>query len=320
MPQKAIPTYSLFVYYTISALAVVHIGNDNTFAELFNNPSYYTDITISLLLSYLCGLYLYLFYKKLNKTHFHRQEFSFRIKKQFLMGILLPLVLIIGIEILYLIYLLEIPLHTSSVFYLELPLVFIFLLFANGAYFINFELKNRNEFLTENLEKKLEEKLENELENNLKIKVKQETKKITEELTVKIETDLKTKLEQEIKEQQEKEKNQFPSYFVVNRGHEFIKIPVEEIAFFELAEKTIYLTTFEGKQFYQKEKLQHFISLLSPQNFYQLNRQIIAHRKSIIGYETTTTRKLKINFSPKSLEEQFVAKANVSKFLDWYQS
>ncbi|WP_375560346.1 LytTR family transcriptional regulator DNA-binding domain-containing protein [Bernardetia sp. OM2101] len=311
MPQKVISTYWFFIYYTISALAVVHIGNDNTFSELLDNPSYYTDLIFALVLSYLCGLYLYLFYKKLNTTHFHRQELSHRIKKQFLMGVTFPLVVIISTEILYLIYLLDIPLHKSSIFYLELPLVFIFLFLANAAYFINFELKNRNEFLTDNLEKKLEQ----ELENNLKIKVKQETKKITEELIYKIETDLKAKLEQELEEK----KNQIPSYFVVNRGHDFIKIPVEEIAFFELSEKIIYLTTFEGNRFYQKEKLQHFFSLLSPQNFYQLNRQIIAHRKSIIGYEATTTRKIKIHFSPKSLEEQFVAKANVSKFLEWYQ-
>ncbi|WP_338792265.1 LytTR family DNA-binding domain-containing protein [Bernardetia sp. MNP-M8] len=307
MSKKVISTYWFFIYYTLSALAVVHIGNDNTFSELLNNPSYYTDLIFSLVLSYLCGFYLYLFYKRLDATHFYKYEFSTRIKKQFLMGIFLPLILIISIEILYLIYLLEIPLHTSSVFYLELPLVFMFLLLANTAYFINFELKNRSEVLTKNLEKKLEK----ELENNLKIKVEQETKKLTEELTAKVETDLKTKLEEQ--------KNKLTAYFVVNRGHEFIKIPVEEIAFFELSEKNMYLTTFESKRFHQKEKLQHFSSLLSPQNFYQLNRQIIANRKSIIGYETTTTRKLKINLSPKSLEEQFVAKANVSKFLEWYQ-
>lgn len=315
MPQKVIPIYALFIYYTISALAVVHIGNDNTFSELFNIPSYYTDLILALSLSYLCGLYLHFFYKKLDATHFHKKEVYSRLKKQFLMGIVLPLVLSIGIEILYLIYILDIPLSKSPIFYLELPLVFIFLFLANVAYFFNFELKNRKEFLTQNLEKEMETKLEKELEqklkNTLKIKVKQETQKITEQLTAKIETDLKTKLEQE--------KAQFPTYFVVNRGHEFIKIPIEEIAFFELSEKNIYLITFEGKRFYQKEKLQHFLPLLCTQNFYQLNRQIIANRKSIIGYQNTTTRKLKINFSPESLEEQFVAKANVAKFLEWYQ-
>ena len=308
MSKKVISTYWFFIYYTISALAVVHIGNDNTFSELLNNPSYYTDLIFALVLSYVCGLYLYLFYKKLDVTYFYKQDFFSRIKKQFSMGILLPLVLIISIEILYLIYLLDIPLSSSSIFYLELPLIFIFLFLANAAYFLNYEFKHRNEFLAKNIEKNLSEKIE----SNLKSKVETEvTEKITEQLTVKIETDFKEKLEQE--------KNKFPTYFVVNRGHEFIKIPIEEIAFFELSEKNIYLTTFEGNRFYQKEKLQHFSQLLSPQNFYQLNRQIIAHRKSIVGYETTTTRKLKINFLPTSLEEQFVAKANVSIFLEWYQ-
>ena len=104
----------------IIAVLTVHIGNENTFWELLQIPSYYTDLLLSFILTFGTAYYL----KRVTGLFFNTTHNMW--SKLLLYGVLIPTVFIIGIECVYLVFLIDIPLEESSVFYLELPLVVIF--------------------------------------------------------------------------------------------------------------------------------------------------------------------------------------------------
>lgn len=138
----------IFVYPLLAFLSV-HIGNDNSFRQLLQIPSYYSDIMLALFCSYGAGFYL----KKINifaeKNISWENQFKRRIIYHFLYGIAIPLIVIIGIEAFYVSFLLKIQVQDTSILYLEMPIVAIFLIGINLMYIMlyfrkkNFELSER---------------------------------------------------------------------------------------------------------------------------------------------------------------------------------
>lgn len=124
------------VVYPIIALLTIHIGNDNTFRELLRIPSYYTDLLLAFTMVYLTGFYFKALFKKIDNRFNWTNKLRERIWYHAFYGILLPVTVIIVVEIVYLIFLLKIPLHESSVFYLELPVIATFCTLINLIYII----------------------------------------------------------------------------------------------------------------------------------------------------------------------------------------
>lgn len=114
------------------ALGAVHIANDNTLWELLHIPSYYTDLLFAFLFTYACFWYVRKLSLRLDREPDERK----RILKQVLLGVALPTTIVIGAEMVYLVFLLEIPLSESPIFYLELPITFLFLALVNLLYYI----------------------------------------------------------------------------------------------------------------------------------------------------------------------------------------
>jgi DNA-binding LytR/AlgR family response regulator len=137
-------------------LSFVHIGNDNSLEELLQIPSYYTDIAISLVVIYSIGLYIQRVFRYLDQ-HFNWDfQLLTCIKYQFILGLVLPVVFALIVEIIYL-KLLGIPLKDSPMLYLELPIVILFLVMINLFYFILYFRKSARESKA-NLEIQLAEK------------------------------------------------------------------------------------------------------------------------------------------------------------------
>jgi len=126
----------IFIYvYPLLAIAILHIGNDNTFLELLKIPSYYTDIILSLSVIYIVGFYIRRVQQKLENKLAWDKQLNTRINFQLLLGLIIPAVFAVSVEILYL-KIINIPIANSSIFYLELPVIIIFLLIINLIYFI----------------------------------------------------------------------------------------------------------------------------------------------------------------------------------------
>ena len=114
-----------------------------------------------------------------------------------------------------------------------------------------------------------------------------------------------------------KKQSSYKNNFVVHAGIKSINIPENDVSYFIIQEKSTFVTTCGGRQYLYDDTLEQIRKDISPMKFFQLNRQIIAHRRSIVSYERTDTRKLSIELTPKVVKPVFVSKTKTSEFLHW---
>lgn len=247
------------------ALSAVHIANDNTLWELLHIPSYYTDLLFAFLFTY--GSFWYV--RRLSRRLDGMDERQ-RIPRQVLFGIVLPTAVVIGAELLYLRFVLEIPLSESPVFYLELPLTFLFLTLVNLLYYILHLRQAKTAPLPEHMEPDVAE-------------AKEETR------------------------------------FIVQSGTHRLAIPAQEVAYFLLDSRCLWLVMPSGERYFLDDTLDGVQQKLDAGQFFRLNRQCIAHRHSIQKTAYTETRKLQITLLPEYAGEIFVSKANAGAFQRWWK-
>jgi hypothetical protein len=124
--------------YPLMALGAVHIANDNTFAQLVTLPSYYTDLLFAFAFVYAIGFYIRWVIIRLDAKASWSANAKKRLIQQSLIAIVVPCVLLVLTESIYLVYGLNIPLKDSSIAYLELPISFVFLVVINLCYYVLF--------------------------------------------------------------------------------------------------------------------------------------------------------------------------------------
>lgn len=260
----------IFIFvYPVLALMAVHVGNGNTFRELLRIPSYYSDLVLAFVLTFGIGWYYRWFFFKLDKQFDWETEMGKRFTNQLLSGIIFPIVLLIGLEIIYLEFILDIPLSDSTVLYLELPLVAVFCVLINLIYMILY-FRKHHLVTTDFLKKQTTEKASNS-----------------------------------------------KTSFVINSGQKSLTIPIAEIAYFIILQKATFLVTKDGKRYLYDFTLDQISEEVGDTDFFQLNRQIIAHRQAIVSFERTETRKLKVELKPEPGEIVFVSKVKAPPFLNW---
>ena len=253
------------IVYPLMALAVVHVGNDNSLAELLRLPSYYSDLALSLLLTFGTGLYFRWYYRRHRSPLSPRGWVGERLG-EYLAGVLaLPVAVLIAVECLYVVGVLGIPFSETSIPYLELPLIILFCLLINAVYLI---------------------------------------------------VGLRAAVQEGGAGAQDKS-TRYPGQFVVHAGTRSRSISVGEIAYFELVDKVTFLVSTGGERFVINQSLRELESGTDPNLFFLLNRQLLAHRRSVEGYARTDTRKLRIDLLPPPVAEHFVAKTKVTAFLGW---
>jgi hypothetical protein len=107
------------------------------------------------------------------------------------------------------------------------------------------------------------------------------------------------------------------SNIVVNTGQKSLNLGIDEVAYFIILEKSTFLVTRENRQYLYDVPLDQVEKDISSDKFFQINRQIISHRQSIVSFERTETRKLKIEMNPPTADPVFVSKAKSSRFMNW---
>lgn len=112
----------------------------------------------------------------------------------------------------------------------------------------------------------------------------------------------------------------YPETVVVTAGFTTKPIAVNDIAYFYVLDKAVYLVTTETQKYLLKESLEEIAQKANPDIFFKLNRWVLAHRQSIRQAEHTSTRKLLIHLAPALAEEVFVSKERATRFLTWLGS
>lgn len=267
--KQSVRDHELFLFfYPVIAFMVVHTGNDNSISELIRIPSYYTDLLLAFTGTYSAGFYLRWLNIRLEMRFDWTTALRSRLVAQFFFGIIIPVIALVGLELIYLALMDGIIFTETSVFYLELPLISIFCSLINLIYLLLYSRKHHN--------------------------------------------DLSRFI-------QDRNQHQFTykKYFVVHAGAKSRYIPVVEIAWFIVTQKVTFLTTVDGTQYLYNETLEQVKEVLDPEAFFQLNRQLVASRKSIHSYERTKTRKLKVELQPPHNDPVFVSKIKATSFLNW---
>ncbi|MCB0636121.1 MAG: LytTR family transcriptional regulator DNA-binding domain-containing protein [Lewinella sp.] len=120
--------------YPMMAVAIIFIGNDNSLRKLLSIPSFYTDLLVAIACTYLAGWYFRVLFRRLERDFDWDTQLRQRLRRQLVLGVLLPTAVLVAIEVAYL-FLAGIVWAKSSVFYLELPIIILFCTIVNLVYF-----------------------------------------------------------------------------------------------------------------------------------------------------------------------------------------
>ena len=117
-------------------------------------------------------------------------------------------------------------------------------------------------------------------------------------------------------------KNNQPVYksrFLIKTGQSFIKVSIEQCAYFFVENKLTYLVTFTGKKYLIDSTLDELDNQLDPNNFFRANRQYILHIDSIKSIHSYFSGKLNVNLSIPVKEDVIISRAKSTAFKEWME-
>jgi DNA-binding LytR/AlgR family response regulator len=114
----------------------------------------------------------------------------------------------------------------------------------------------------------------------------------------------------------EDKKSSYKKRFAINFGSRIKSIEAEEVAYFYSMDKNTFLCTFDGNNYPVDFSLDKLEKLLSPDNFYRINRQNIVNFKSIEKIHVLSKSRIELELK-KSKEKLLVSSAKSHQFRDW---
>jgi DNA-binding LytR/AlgR family response regulator len=90
----------------------------------------------------------------------------------------------------------------------------------------------------------------------------------------------------------------FKKRFLIQIGEKIRKVEVEEIAYFFILEKSVFLRTFEGQSYPLDYSLDKLEPLLNPSAFFRINRKYLIHMDSIAGMIAVSRGRVKLELKP----------------------
>ncbi len=112
----------------------------------------------------------------------------------------------------------------------------------------------------------------------------------------------------------------FKTRFLVKSGQSFIRINIEECAYFLLENKLTYLVHFNGNKYLIDFNLDELEKQLDPKIFFRANRQYILNIESITSVHNYFGGKLKLRLKPEVSESVVVSREKASLFKEWMES
>jgi DNA-binding LytR/AlgR family response regulator len=112
-------------------------------------------------------------------------------------------------------------------------------------------------------------------------------------------------------------KKEYKERFLVKSGQQLIYLVAAEIAYFYSDEGLIFACQPNGKRYNLDYTLDQLEAVLTPDDFFRINRKIITNLKSIKKIHTYFNSRLKLTLEPKSDLEVIVSRDRVSDFKRW---
>lgn len=108
--------------------------------------------------------------------------------------------------------------------------------------------------------------------------------------------------------------------FLVFRNNKYTTIQTDVIAYFYIKYESSTIMTFKGEEYPVTQSLDQVQELLSPKQFFRLNRQYLINFSAVKEVEHYFARKLLVKLVIPSPEKLLVRKEKASSFLDWLEN
>jgi DNA-binding LytR/AlgR family response regulator len=108
--------------------------------------------------------------------------------------------------------------------------------------------------------------------------------------------------------------------FLVKQGQKQMPIEIEDVAYFYIFDRAIFLMTFDNKKFIINYTLDEVEQLLDPTYFFRINRSTIVSIKSITQLHDYFNSRLILSLQPSFKEKAIVSREKVNDFKRWIGS
>lgn len=105
--------------------------------------------------------------------------------------------------------------------------------------------------------------------------------------------------------------------FVIKFGNKIKTLTADEIAYFYSKDKLSFICDTEGRNYPFDMSLDKIESLLNPDIFFRVNRQILAHAKSIVDIQTSIKSRIILTLQPATTIESIISSERSSLFKKW---
>ncbi|QES90677.1 LytR/AlgR family response regulator transcription factor [Rhizosphaericola mali] len=113
---------------------------------------------------------------------------------------------------------------------------------------------------------------------------------------------------------------QLQKSFLVQIKEKSIIVSIENIALFSLELETVYIYTIKGEKYPIYKSLEYVESVVSEEEYFKINRQMIVNRNAIVSIESYFNRKLFLHLNIDIKEKPIVSRLKVSYFKQWLES
>ena len=115
----------------------------------------------------------------------------------------------------------------------------------------------------------------------------------------------------------QKENAAYKQRFLVSSGANLITVITTEVAYFYSVERSTFLTSTQGKSYALDFSLDKLEEMLSPKEFFRVNRQYLVALSAIKKINVLSKSRMKIILEPLSTDEVFVSNARAHEFRIW---
>ncbi|HBC78300.1 MAG TPA: DNA-binding response regulator [Bacteroidales bacterium] len=113
-------------------------------------------------------------------------------------------------------------------------------------------------------------------------------------------------------------RNQYKSRFLIRIGDKFRSVQAGEICHFHIAERNVFLTDYNGRDYGINNSLDQLQEMLDPRKFFRINRECIVNIDSISLMYSYSSSRLQLTLKGQEQNELFVvSRDKVSEFKKW---
>ncbi|MGY6648559.1 LytR/AlgR family response regulator transcription factor [Wenyingzhuangia sp. IMCC45574] len=112
-------------------------------------------------------------------------------------------------------------------------------------------------------------------------------------------------------------KKEYKRRFMIKIGNQYSVLKIDDIAYFESNEGSIFLVTNENKKYPIEYTLDQLDEILDPIDFYRINRKFIVSVRAVKEIHSYFNSRLLLKLVPKTEEQVIVARERTTKFKKW---